>query len=434
MAPLIHHISENARPQPIHFSDEFHHRTLAEDCEIIERIIAAYHRALESAAPEVRRLMCGTIWGEQGVIGKQGGLVQALASKSPAGVHDILRGYFYSDASFGIAMGPIEGELVRNHPEHRSHYGFMWLDRLVTLAKAGGAIPLVNPEDSFDRWRRSLEAEPEQLFRAIEEQIGIPLRFPNVCGAFGGEIRGEAFPFIAFTHLLVALQTKSLAAVDEPTIYEIGGGFGGAAYFAAQLMSCRYTIFDLPFINAVQAYFLHRALPGRRLVLWGEPATSKPHIALAPGWALINTPSGTSIDILVNQDSMPEMPQEAARGYLDAGRRILSGFFLSVNQEPAPHSAETWNRTSVARLVESVGGYTRLLRCPFFLRTGYVQEVYYPTAAGRRHARTRFRGARTAGPRRTPVRTAFRLVRQGDFRGIGQRVRSRVGTMFRAFM
>jgi hypothetical protein len=432
MAPLLHPVSENTRPQPIFFSQEYLHRSLAEDREIVERVIAAYHQAASTADPATRRSMFGTIWGENGVIGKQGPLIQALQEKSAAGVHDILRQYFITDAAFGIALGKREVEVVSQQPDHRRHYGLMWLDRLVGLAEAIGALSIPNPEDSADRRDRSLEVDPDQVFAAVENAIGQRLSFPDICAIFGGEIRGRAFPFISFTHLLVALHVRSLALRADPTVFEIGGGFGGLAYFACQLMGCDYTIFDLAWANAVQAYFLHRALPGRRLVLCGEPAGPGGGIALMPAWLLFQQPAGTHVDVVVNQDSMPEMPQLTACRYLEVMRAILRGPFLSVNQEPPPHSSQTWDRTSVAQLVGRVGGYERFSRSPFFLRMGYVQEVYYSVQAGY-NPHTRYDPAHAGQkPARHPIRTAYRLMKQGDFRGLKDRFRHRVGGLFRS--
>ncbi len=443
MAPLLHPVSEGVRPQPIAFSDEYRRRTLAQDRAIIDRIIRAYHRAASLADPAVRRSMCGTIWGEKGVVGKQGALIQALEERSAAGVHETLRSYFASDAAYGIAMGREEGQVVREHPEHRRHYGLMWLDRLVGLAQAVGAISIPNPEDSAERHAKSLEVDPEAVIRAIEDRLGIRVEFPEMGGVFGGELRGRPFPFIAFTHLLVAVNVRALVPREPATVYEIGGGFGGLAYFATQLLRCRYTIFDLAWTNAVQAYFLHRALPDRPLVLCGEGGGGEGAIGLQPAWELFRQRPGTRVDLVVNQDSMPEMPQATARGYLEAMKGFLQGPFLSVNQEPPAFSAQTWDRTAVAQLVEAVGGYHRLVRAPFFLRMGYVQEVYYPSRAGAlplpegRVDRTGA-GAVYAPPiagsapaSRHPLRTAYRLMRQGDFRGLRERVRRRLGGLFR---
>ncbi len=379
MAPLLHPVSGKVVPQPIHFSEEYRERALAQDREIIERIIAAYHHAVQSTSREVRQAMCGTIWSDRGLVGKQEGLIQALEEKSCARVHEILKQYFITDAAFGIAMGKREWEVVMQLSEHRRYYGLLWLDRLVGLAHAVGALSIPNPEDSNERWQTCLEVDPEKVFTAIENHVGVTMSFPNLCAVFGGRIRDRAFPFISFTHLLMGLSLRQMALTDYTTIYEIGGGFGGLAYWVCLLLPARYHIYDLPFASAVQAYFLHRALPDRKLALCGERVAKPVDITLMPAWAFLSQTSGTEVQMVVNQDSMPEMPQKIGQGYLEAMKLFLRGPFISVNQEPAPDASELGDRNSVANLVASVGGFKRVSRTPFFLRVGYVQEVYYPT-------------------------------------------------------
>ena len=50
--------------------------------------------------------------------------------------------------------------------------------------------------------------------------------------------------------------------LPSPRICEIGGGMGGAAYYAARLGAAHYTLIDLPVMNALQGYFLPASLVG----------------------------------------------------------------------------------------------------------------------------------------------------------------------------
>ena len=382
MAVLVHPLSADVTPRPIVFSLEYEHRTLAQDREIIDRIIAAYHRGLASATADIRQSMFGTVWAADGFIGHQGELVRALDERSAERTHDILRRYFVSDAAHGIAMGREESEVVKTQPAHMRHYGLMWLDRLVGLAHASGALPLINPEDNMTSWERALEVDVDATVAAIERVLGLPLEFPDVMGVFGGELHGHPIPIIAFTHVLVALAIPPwLPADGTGQVVEIGGGFGDLAYWTSRLVNCRYTIYDLPFANAAQAYFLWRARPGQALRLAGEPPRGGSEIALLPGWELIQAPPA-SADLVVNQDSLVEIPRGVARAYLKAMHAFLHGPFLSVNHEAWQRIADAVDRTSVAESISAVGGYTRVSRGPFALRAGYAQELYLPSAPG----------------------------------------------------
>ena len=228
MALLLHPVTERTRPQPIRFSREYESRTLTEDREIIERIIAAYHHALATASADVRQSMCGTIWGADGFDERQGALIRALEDKSPENAHEILRQFHISDAAHGLGMGKVEAEAVAGRSDQARAYGFMWLDRLVGLAHATGALPMPNPEDNADDWHRCLDVDPEEVAVAIEKHIGLTLDFPDVTGVFGGELRGRAFPLVAFTHLLVALSVRPWLPPDNAVVVEIGGAGAGS--------------------------------------------------------------------------------------------------------------------------------------------------------------------------------------------------------------
>jgi len=394
MAVLLHPLSEGVHPPPVVFSTEYERRTLAQDREIVDRIIAAYHHALGATSVEMRQAMCGTIWGSDGFGGYQGEFIRALEERSVERTHDILRQFHVSDAAHGIAMGKAEAESVRANPAVERHYGLMWLDRLVGLAEGSGAVALMNPEDNFETWQKGLEVDVEQVAAAIERRIGMPLEFPDVTGVFGGELRGRPMPVIAFTHLLVALSIRPWVTDEGGShLVEIGGGFGSLAYWTTRLMPCRYTIYDLPFASAAQAYFLWRVRGGQPLRLSGEGRPQPGEIALLPGWALIEDPPA-SAQVLVNQDSLVEIPRGIATAYLTAVRGFLDGPFLSVNHESWQRLADALDRTSVSELIAAAGGYVRLSRGPFALRQGYAQEIYTVAGATLRPAASR--GAQTA--------------------------------------
>src|SRR6266478_5998033 len=56
-----------------------------------------------------------------------------------------------------------------------------------------------------------------------------------------------------------------------PVVAEIGGGFGGVAYFLLSMMDkCRYIDFDLPEILLLEQYYLMSAFPKKKFLLYGE--------------------------------------------------------------------------------------------------------------------------------------------------------------------
>src|SRR5207248_799117 len=80
----------------------------------------------------------------------------------------------------------------------------------------------------------------------------------------------------------------------------------------------RYTVYDLPWVNALQGYFLIRSLPGVAVRLYGEDAGD---LRVLPYWKLNDEPA-RACGYLVNTDSLPEMGYPTARGYLPEIRRV----------------------------------------------------------------------------------------------------------------
>ena len=369
-------VSEQVVPRPMCFSDEYLVRTLSEDLPLLERILAAYHHATSSASPEVQLSVTGSIWTKTGYGEAQAELLEALESRAIRKLHAILSRLFISDGAKALAMGSKEAELFRNKVDHRQCYGLQWVDRLVSLAYSVGALPLPYSENNPDAYSRSLEIDAEMVIAAIELEMGTQLEFPNICGVFGGELCGKPFPVHAFSLAATAYQIKLLVDGQDTTILEIGGGFGGLAYWVMRMQKCRYLIYDLPLICAIQAYFLARAIPATALALSGEGRADSA-IEIWPAWELFK-PSGVCVTLAVSQDSLVEIPDLVALAYLNSLRSRLSGPLLSINHESPIINSKGISYNSVRNLVKSAGGYNCRSRAPFFLRAGFIQEVFDP--------------------------------------------------------
>jgi hypothetical protein len=184
-------------------------------------------------------------------------------------------------------------------------------------------------------------------------------------GYFGVPIRDHLFFARSADHAYVAWRCRELGA---RRVTEIGGGLGGVADYALRFGIERYTIYDLPVMNVIQGYALIKA--GHRVALVGE--TDAP-VVLHPWWRI--TDAG-SCDVAVNQDSFPEIEPAFVEDYLRHIRRTAAQF-LSINQEAGElASAKGHRQTIVADLVSRVGGFRRISRAPYWLRRGYVEELY----------------------------------------------------------
>ena len=146
---------------------------------------------------------------------------------------------------------------------------------------------------------------------------------------------------------------------------EIGAGLGRTAFYARQLGVMNYTIIDLPLTNVAQGYFLGRVMGPDAIGLFGEnPAP----IRILPPTVFFG--STDHYDLAINVDSLTEMSIDTAGAYC----RALSSradTFLSINHE--------YNPFTVRELYASLG-IRSAARMPYWLRRGYVDEIFRFTA------------------------------------------------------
>ncbi len=136
----------------------------------------------------------------------------------------------------------------------------------------------------------------------------------------------------------------------------------------------RYTIVDLPRINVLQGFYLLKALGSGSVNLYAETNFDAP-IHVIPDFSIGNL-GRDACDLALNQDSLPEINPIAAERYINWIKEASRSWFYSVNQETKASYSDKARQLSVAELVKQSGGYRRVSRTPYWLRKGYVAEIY----------------------------------------------------------
>lgn len=342
------------------------------DLAICSRIIAAWH---VSAAANPGKT--GGMWDQ--LTAGHTRLKTALARRDPELLSDLLANMFQEHLVHGLAMGRSTAARARAVPDR---HAAMWCDRLLRFGEAVGVRPVRSPEQGgtdaplewqdfewqdFERQEdfERQDFERQGIVSELEAAIGFELAFPPIGAPFGVSLRGSAFPEQSFMHAYAAWRINALGPFER--VAEIGGGFGGLCAYLAR-GTCAYTIYDLPYTNILQGYFLLRC--GLPVSLSGETPN---RVQVLPWWE-INTP-GLRFDVVLNQDSIPEMSPAAGRAYIDRIKQIAPSFY-SVNQEASALNTQTGRQLRVPELIRDAGGYRRLSRNLFWLRDGYVEEFY----------------------------------------------------------
>ena len=349
-------------------------REHASHVPIAERLISSFRRANPDQSSQSGLIPDESMWGTLLQIQYQDirhlvqrGEVQTLA--------DYLKTLFRSKTVNGYTYGT-----TFDQAPHRWRFLPVGIElSIVILAESVGILRAECPEQgTITYWREQFTED--QLVERLEAFFGIRLETPRAGDPRGIIFGGRFFSRETCSHLYSAHRMRELInrQPDLPSvidIVEIGGGYGGLAYWLRRLMGDRlgrYVIVDLPEVSIVQAFFL-ASVDQESLALYGEPCLGRAVNQLMPHWKLEEIDFRPAV--LINQDSMPEMPESEVRRYLDWGARNVDGLFISFNQE----AYEPWAgvpQVHVPTVVAQFPRYKRLARETSWDRRGYVEELY----------------------------------------------------------
>ncbi len=325
------------------------------------RIAAALRRSLRHSIASGE-----DVW--TSIVSKHQNFAELLLSGELSAAADILARMFASPLTYGFEQFDGMYERIVADPAVQQHVRQLAFDRLLSLAASLRAIPVQTVEQGD--FLPYLQQHPDALLDRIEEKIQQEIHAPHFHGGlFGLKTKRGLFTERSFTAIYVALRLRELLSpIDDPRICEIGGGAGYVAYYCNWLGLTNYTIVDLPTVGAVQAYFLAQNLGADRISLSGE--------LFCPDRIKVISAADISaldFDVIVNVDSFPEMSGSTMRGYL---RQSSARYLLSINQEAMARRSADEFQERVGDVIEEIKGFRRLSRCPFWMRPGYVEEVY----------------------------------------------------------
>ena len=81
-------------------------------------------------------------------------------------------------------------------------------------------------------------------------------------------------------------------------------------------------------------------------------------------------------DLVLNQDSFPEMSAATVSDYLEWIGRSCGGSLMSINHESKPAYGAGLQHVNVPEMTAAGGGFELTYRFPYWLRRGYVVELY----------------------------------------------------------
>jgi len=342
------------------------------DREIAERLLCAYRKSKN--VEKLRSCELDDIW--SCIQSHQSTFFAILERGDPTLLASYLCNMNRYDATMGTVQGYLEYVKIRFNPLYRRFISLYIKDKLVSLAEAVGAMACENPEQGV--WGKNLHTPIDEIVKAIERQIGFDITPPDIDGGLL-KICGTSAQFHErdLNAIYTAWCLSNLLKTSDRSVCEIGAGAGRVAYWSWRFGIKSYSIIDLPHINVIQGFYLLKALPDAPIRLYGEPEITTQHdreITILPSHCIDNL-SPHRFDLVLNQDSFPEIHAEIVRDYLMRIREISRKYFLSINHESSPKGGD-FVQNRVRDIIDEVGGYEMLCRIPYWLRRGYVMELY----------------------------------------------------------
>jgi hypothetical protein len=344
--------------------------------EMIAARIISSHRQIKlweqrADVPSLRDSMWGTFLQEE-----YAALRRLVEQGDTGGLARYLSTVFRSEAVNGYTYGSKFDPFP-----HRWSYLPVGIElSVVTLAESVGILRAECPEQGQIAYWRNEHTE-ERLIEQLESYFAMRIEAPRTGDArgilFGGRfLTLETCSQIYTAHRMRDAINREIGPAVDLNIVEIGGGYGGLCYWMHRLLGARinrYVVVDLPEVNLVQAYFLS-SLETRELLLFGEEERKgESRIDLIPHWTLPDL--RLCPNVLINQDSMPEMPLAEVERYLAWGSDNVDGLFFSFNQE----AYSPWRGVPQIHVPSVVGRYPRfrrIARNASWVRRGYVEEIY----------------------------------------------------------
>jgi hypothetical protein len=202
---------------------------------------------------------------------------------------------------------------------------------------------ILGGRDAFDAYAASQDMVPgiRANFNVWSYSVaGAPvseLELPPIGNPYGHYVDGYVVhPNTFLNHYRGRFAKKIVAGVSRPVVAEIGGGFGGFAYYVLKFVpGCCYINFDLPENLIISTYFLSLSYPDLRIYTYsgGEDVAAlidQYDVILMPQYSLPSLPD-RSVDLFVNTISMSEMDYATICEYLNQISRVTDGFFYHEN-------------------------------------------------------------------------------------------------------
>jgi hypothetical protein len=281
-----------------------------DDSELLYRICEAYIRAVKEQ-PFAPKAYAPTEWWQQARQGSLKPVVQALLTRNIGVLRKMYRNFYRDPCSSGLLGAPNGMSKAYFGGRIRDIYRRFYLGHVLCR---------------LDYWREQTKG-----------RFGVrDLAGPGIGNPFGVLIDGTHIGVGAEYAHYCAHRLDGLFRPEKiATVAEIGGGFGGMAYYLLRdRRGSTYLDFDAPERIALASYYLSKALPKLKVLLYGEGGLSKEilaqtDVALMPIFTLADMPAA-SVDVTFSSHSVSNAAFDTIVEYLGHIDRMTRDVFLCI--------------------------------------------------------------------------------------------------------
>lgn len=303
-------LDRNFRPDLIDRCFE-ERRSAVADPLIFSRIAASYNKAKadQSKAPAVYQV--NNEW-EPIYNRHMGGIITVLKASDTAAMKRVYNNFMREPCSTGLHGMPCD--MSRNYFSGR-------------ITRGNAALFLRDAVHRYRLWNDS-----------VGKVCGADsLKGPLLGNTYGHFIDGTFIEAGAhYQHYYATMIGRLVRGTGHRTVLELGGGFGGMAYYLMRdNKDLTYIDFDLPENFALTAFYLLAAFPARKIALYGELDLAKDDISgydavLMPNFE-IEKLRADSADLAFNSYSLAEMSRETINAYMGHFSRVAAKFIYHLN-------------------------------------------------------------------------------------------------------
>lgn len=288
-----------------------------DDAELLGRICTAYIRTVKEQqfAPDTYK---ASEWWQQVRQRSLEPVTRALLTRDIDALRRMYRNFFRDPCSSGLLGAP--------YGMSKAYFGG-------TIKDVHRRFYLSHVLYRFDYWM----AQTGGRF-ALRDLGG-----PGIGNPFGVSIEGTHISVGSEYAHYCAYRIGSLRDSHTATVAEIGGGFGGMAYYLLRdRAGVTYLDFDVPESIALASYYLSKAFPQLKFLLYGEKELTKEAIAqadvvLMPVFEMPTMPA-QSVDVTFSSHAMSDISSGALVEYLNHIDRMTRECFLYIGNTRASES------------------------------------------------------------------------------------------------